>query len=53
MICPANVLLDLSAIRSQWLACADQRRELLQTGLARPLVDIAVDWTVVLEGLST
>ena len=52
MICPANVLLDLSAIRSQWLACADQRRELLQTGRARPLRDIAVDWTVVLASVA-
>ena len=52
MICPTNVLLDLSAIRAQWLACTDSRRDLLQTGLARPLLDIAVDWTVVLASVA-
>ena len=52
MICTANVLLDLSAIRSQWLACVVRRRDLLQTGLARPLLDIAIDWTVVLGSVA-
>jgi fatty acid desaturase len=45
------VMSDLVDFRPQWLACMRPGHKLLRTDLMRPLLDIAVDWVVVIASV--
>jgi fatty acid desaturase len=51
MTIPADVMSDMATFRPQWLAHVRPGHELLRTGLARPLIDIALDWSVVIAAV--
>jgi fatty acid desaturase len=52
MTCPADLVFDLTELRTQLRDRVGQRHDLLRTELARPLIDIAADWCVVLACVS-
>lgn len=51
MTTSAAVMSDLASFRPQWLARVRPGHELLRTDLVRPLLDIVVDWVVVIASV--